>query len=289
MHNQKLCIGLSSSFNAPQSEQIKILKKIGFEGCFIDDCRREAPVEELVKTAHNYGMDIQSYHAPFNKSDDMWTAGEIGEIALKEQLECLEICAKHEIPIMVTHAFIGYDDDFVNKELGIERYGKVAKRANELGLKFALENTEGQEYLAILMDAFRNEKSVGFCWDTGHELCYNYSEDMTSLYGDRLICTHINDNLGVSDFNGVRTYLDDLHLLPFDGVTDWDSVAKRLVKCGYNDYLTMELSTVSKPGRFDNHKYTDLPFEIYASEAYARLCRIATLKMKYEREAAQNG
>ncbi len=289
MHKQKLCIGLSPSFNAALTEQIEILKKIGFEGCFIDDCRRKAPVDDLVKTARKCSMDIQSYHAPFNKSDDMWTAGEIGEIAMREQLECLEICAKHEIPIMVTHAFIGYDDDFVDVALGIERYGTVAKRASELGVKFALENTEGQEYLAILMNAFKSEKSVGFCWDTGHELCYNYSEDMTALYGDRLICTHINDNLGVSDFAGVRTYLDDLHLLPFDGITDWDSVAKRLVKCGYNDYLTMELSTVSKPGRFNNHKYTDLPFEIYASEAYARLCRIATLKMKYEREAAQNG
>lgn len=288
MHNQKLCFGINPSFNAPQTEQIKILKKAGFEGYFIDDCRKDQPVDELVKAGRDEGLILQSYHAPFNKSDDMWTQGEIGETALAEQLECLEICAKHEIPIMVTHAFIGYDDDFVSVETGIERYGKVAKRAGELGVKFALENTEGQEFLAILMDALKSEKSVGFCWDTGHELCYNYGEDMTALYGDRLICTHINDNLGVSDFGGVRTYLDDLHLLPFDGVTDWDSVAERLVRCGYNDFLTFELSTTSKRGRFDNHKYSDLPFEIYASEAYARACRVATLKLKYEREAKKN-
>lgn len=285
MYKQKLCMGLNPNFNLPQADQIRLYKQVGFEGYFIDDCRRKEPVDELVKVGREEGMILQSYHAPFNKSDDMWTEGEIGEIALKELLECVETCAEYEIPIMVTHAFIGYDDDFVVENLGIERYGAVAKRAGELGVKLALENTEGQEFLKILMDNLKSENSVGFCWDTGHELCYNYGEDMTALYGDRLICTHINDNLGVRDFNGVRTYIDDLHLLPFDGITDWDSVAKRLVKCGYDDFLTLELSIASKPGRHNNDKYAAMPLESYVSEAYARLCRIAALKLKYESEA----
>lgn len=284
MLKQKLCMGLIPNISISQTEQIKLFKKAGFEGYFIDDCRLKEPVAQLAKAGREEGLFLQSYHAPFNKSDDMWTEGEIGEIAKNELISCVEICARFEIPIMVTHAFIGYDNDFVNESLGVERYGAVAERASELGVKLALENTEGQEYLKILMDSFKSEKSVGFCWDTGHELCYNYSEDMTALYGNRLICTHINDNLGISNFDGIRTWTDDLHLLPFDGITDWDSVAKRLACCGYSDFLTLELSLISKPGRHDNDKYSAMPFEQYVSEAYARACKITTLKLKYESE-----
>lgn len=285
MYNQKLCLGIIEGFDIPYSEQIKLMKNSGFEAFFIDDCKRHAPVEELVALAKELEMEIPSYHAPFNKSDDLWNPDEIGEKGKNELLECLEICSGHEIPVMVTHAFIGYDNDFVSIEAGIERYGAVAKRAGELGVRLALENTEGDEYLAVLFDALRSEKSVGFCWDTGHELCYNYGKDMCSLYGDRLICTHLNDNLGVSDFGGVRTYHDDLHLLPFDGITDWDSVAKRLVAADYTAPLSFELSIQSKPNRFDNHPYAAMKPEIYFAQAYNRACRVAALKLKYEREA----
>lgn len=268
----------------PYTEQVKLIKKAGFEAFFIDDCKRHAPVKELVALSKELGMEIPSYHAPFNKSDDMWNPEEIGEIGKNELLECLEICSEYEIPVMVTHAFIGYEDDFVSTEAGIERYGAVAKRASELGVKLALENTEGEEYLAILFDALKSEKSVGFCWDTGHELCYNYGRDMTALYGDRLVCTHLNDNLGISDFNGVRTWHDDLHLLPFDGINDWYSIAKRLVKYNYTAPLSFELSIRSKPGRRDNDAYLAMNPEFYFAQAYNRACRVAALKLKYESE-----
>ncbi len=285
MHKQKLCLGLSTSFHSDLAELVSLIKQAGFEAVFIDDCRLNAPVEDIVKKAKDENMIIQSYHAPFNKSDDMWRNDDSGELAKKELLTCLETCAKYELPIMVTHAFIGYDDDFVNTELGIERYAAVARRAAELGVKFAVENTEGQEFLAILMNSLKSEKALGFCWDSGHELCYNYGEDMLELYGDKLICTHLNDNLGVSSFEGIRTYTDDLHLLPFDGITDWDAAAKRLVNCGFNGILTFELSRQSKPQRHDNDKYAALSPEDYLAAAYARACRVAALKNKYERIA----
>ena len=105
-------------------------------------------------------------------------------------------------------------------------------------MKIAFENTEGEEYLTALMNAFKNDPSVGFCWDTGHEMCYNHSKDMLSLYGDKLICTHLNDNLGIRNYEGKITYLDDLHLLPFDGIADWDNLAARLKAHNYHDTLT---------------------------------------------------
>lgn len=280
MYKQKLCMGVDVGFDMPLDEQIKLCAQIGFEEVFLNDSNKEKiDIPYLCKVAKETGVGIQSLHAPFNKSDDMWDEeGELADIAVNELLRYTEICACNEIPIMVTHAFIGFDTGRAPTNAGVERYGRVAKRAGELGVKLALENTEGDEFLATLMNALRGEKSVGFCWDSGHEQCYNYGRDLLALYGDRLLCTHLNDNLGIRDFGGKITWLDDLHLLPFDGIIDWQSAAQKLSDCGYNGSLTFELNIRSKPDRYENAKYEKLSVRDYMTEAYARACKIATIK-----------
>ena len=98
--------------------------------------------------------------------------------------------------------------------------------------------------------------------------------------GDRLFGTHLNDNLGIRDFNGTTTYIDELHLLPFDGIGDWDYNAERLRKSKPTEYLTFELNNKSKPNRHENDKYFKMPIEEYIGEAYARACKIAAMVNK---------
>lgn len=277
MYNKRLALSLSCGFGIPDEEQIILFKKTGFEGFAIDDSGRNTDIAMLVSISKEENMFVEYLHAPFNKADDMWADGELGDIAVNELIRYAEKCSEYEIPVMVAHTFIGFDEPYIPTQTGIERFGALAKRTNELGVKLALENTEGFEYLDALMQALKGEKSVGFCWDSGHELCYNYGKNLTALYGDRLLCTHLNDNLGIRDFSGQITYIDDLHLLPFDGIHDWQNVAKRLVNCGFDGNLCFELSTVSKPGRHDNDKYAAMPIESYIAEAYNRACRVATL------------
>ena len=282
MYNKKLALSLSGGFGMSAEEQILLFKKAGFEGFAIDYSDRNADIEKLVSVGKNENMFIEYLHAPFNKSDDMWADGEIGDIALDELIKNAEKCAEHEIPVMVVHTFIGFDDPYIPTQTGIERFGALAKKADKLGVKLALENTEGFEYLDALMNALKSEKSVGFCWDSGHEICYNYGKNLIELYKGRLFCTHLNDNLGIRDFGGKITYLDDLHLLPFDGIHNWSNVAQRLVDCGFEGNLCFELSTVSKPGRHDNDKYAAMPIESYLAEAYNRACRLAAMMIEKE-------
>ena len=157
----------------------------------------------------------------------LWEPSEETADMLAELIECLRACAENDVPLMVAHPYIGFERHDPTPE-GAARFEPVVREAQRLGVKIALENTEGQEYLATLMAHFRGEKAVGFCWDSGHEMCYNRSEDMLALYGDRLLGTHLNDNLGVRDYAGRITYLDDLHLLPFDGAADWEDNMRRL-------------------------------------------------------------
>ena len=134
---------------------------------------------------------------------------------------------------------------------------------------------EGEEYLFALMEHFKNTDTVGFCWDSGHEMCYNHSQDLLSKLGDRLIMTHINDNLGISRFDGKTFWTDDLHLLPFDGIADWDYNVDRLKKSRPLEILNFELNIKSKPNRHENDIYAQMDIEQYFTEAYKRACKIA--------------
>jgi len=275
MYRKKLCLGLSSQLGIPFEAQIRLMHRIGFDG-FFSNWAPDQDAAVLRSVANETGMMYQSIHAPFGKMADMWNPTEITETAVSELLGCLRDCADNAVEIMVVHAFIGFEDHSPTA-FGIDTFGRIVSEVEKLGVKIAFENTEGEEYLAALMDAFRGNNSVGFCWDTGHELCYNYGKDMMALYGDRLIATHLNDNLGIRDFGGRIFWHDDLHLLPFDGIADWQDIARRLSISGFDGPLTFELNTLSKPNRHENDAYGRMSPEEYLTSAYMRACRVAAL------------
>lgn len=262
-------------------EQIRLFHKTGFEG-FFTEYRHGEPTEKYAALAKELGMEYQSIHAPFGKSADMWHGNnEEAKAAVDELIECLHACADNGVPIMIVHTYIGFYDGRVPNNQGLKNYGKVVKEAEKLGVKIAFENTEGEEYLDCLMNAFADRDGVGFCLDTGHVMCYNRGRDMLRDYGNRLIATHINDNMGISDPDNIF-WTDDLHLLPFDGIADWESVVKRMAECGYSGPLTFELVRSSKPNRHENDKYMQMPLEEYLKAAYGAAVRIAELVEKAE-------
>ena len=128
------------------------------------------------------------------------------------------------------------------------------------------------------MERYGDRDSVGFCWDTGHEMCYNHSKDLLADFGHKLVCTHINDNLGIKDPDGKIFWHDDLHLLPFDGIGDWQGVADRLDKWNYTGEMTFELTTASKPNRHENDVYAQMDIKDYIRTAYERACRLESLR-----------
>lgn len=283
MWKQKLCLNCAKSFPLSISEQLRLYKKVGFDGAFFV-WSKDDPIHEWKAVADEIGLEIQSIHAPFGKIDALWRDDEEkANAALQEQIECVRACREINVPIMVVHTFKGFKDH-TPTEIGLKRFEILVDEATKCGVKIAFENTEGEEYLAALMERFKGNDTVGFCWDTGHEMCYNHSQDMLSLYGNRLIATHINDNLGIRDFEGNITYIDDLHLLPFDGIADWDDIARRLDREGFNDIMTFELNRASKPDRLENVVYDRMTFELWVTEVYKRACRVAAKRKQYRKD-----
>lgn len=275
MYKSTLCLGTNNQFELSTEEQIKLFKKAGFDAFFTSWDDNIIRYREL---ADELDLIYQSVHAPFNNAAKMWKSDTDAQQALNELLCCVKECAKADVPLVVIHPYIGFEVGANISECGIENFRIVVEEAQSVGIKIAFENVEGEEYLDALMNNFKNYENVGFCWDSGHEMCYNKGKDMLSLYGDRLIATHINDNLGVSDSKGDIFWTDDLHLLPFDGIIDFQNVVSRLNKCGYDDILTFELNRYSKPNRHENDKYAKMPIEEYISECYIRACRVAYMK-----------
>lgn len=281
MWKKKLCLNLSSVCPMPFEEQLALYKKTGFDGFFVV-WKPDLDIQALADQAKELDMVFQSIHAPWGMAADFWHGdAEKGEQAIEELKCCVDACVLVGTPILVVHPFVGFESHNPT-EIGLERFDRVAAYAREKHIQIAIENVEGEEYLDALMAHFAGNDTVGFCWDSGHEMCYNHSQDLLAKYGDRLLCTHLNDNLGIKAYDGTITWLDDLHLLPFDGIADWTYNAKRLAKCNFRDVLTFELTVKSKPGRHDNDAYGQMPFERYVAEAYKRACRFGAMVLAEE-------
>ena len=275
MYKQKIGISLGNSFGIPIGELLQIIKNVGFDA-ISPGWQSEEELKEIVALAEQIGLEVQSLHAPFRKAADLWsTDTRVFAPAKKELMEAIVACAKFHIPVAVVHTWIGFDYHFDENHLYYDHFDEIVQFAKEHNVRIAFENTEGIEYLQALMSHFQNNDTVGFCWDSGHEMCYNYSEDLLGEWGSKLMMTHLNDNLGVSRFDGKIYWTDDLHLLPFDGIADWDYNVQRLKKARRLPILNFELCVASKPNRHENDVYEQMTPVQYYTEAYKRACKIA--------------
>ena len=269
---RKLILGTGLGFNVPVEEQILRIKSAGWDGVFTDIS--DGDQTELAKLIRREGLIHQSVHAKFNHAHHLWEEQELGEEEVKAQQAAIEACARADVDILIMHTIIGMERCTPN-DLGVERYGRIFDTAEKYGVKIALENTEGEEYLERLLREYADRDIVRFCIDTGHEMCYNRHRDLITKYGHKLVSTHLNDNMGVTGES--LTWWDDSHLLPFDGIADWEGIAKRLKAVGYEGPLTFELTSRNKPNRNTHDRYANLDFDGFVSLAHDRAVRFAEL------------
>ena len=276
MYKQKIGISVENDYySIPTTDVVRLLKKIGFEA-ISPSWKSKEVVEEVVNVARECGLEIQSLHAPLGFAGQLWTDDKsLYQPALDAHFASIDACFELNIPILVVHVWAGFGYCVDGLVFNFTNYDKIVNYAKEKGVKIAFENTEGEEFLDALLEHYKDDDIVGFCWDSGHEMCYNHSRDLLGDYGDRLLVTHINDNLGIRDYNGNLTWLDDMHLLPYDGVADWDLNVERLKKSKPLEVLNFELNIKSRPDRHENDIYAQMPIEQYFTLAYQRACKIA--------------
>ena len=180
---------------------------------------------------------------------------------LLNRIELAEMIDAGEI---VTHMVIPYED-FENIPGFEEKYWEsVFKSFDELmpiclekGIRIAVENmicTPAQYQIRKfdkLFDRYPPEY-MGICFDSGHGQLPNkpdgtpYSPTLfLERYKDRLISMHLDDNFSInwdlSDDKDGAIQKSDKHLMPFEGVCDWDKICKLIAESPYELPLLLEI------------------------------------------------
>ena len=257
-------------------EHIKLIKETGWDAFFTSWDPNHT--EEWANAGAQNGLIYTSIHAPFSYEYRIWNGGESGEAETQRMIDCIEDCAKFDIPVMVLHTINGFSEKTPEgpTQVGLDSYARIIEAGNRCGVKLAFENTEREEFLAAVMKAFWNEPCLGFCFDSGHECCYRNS-DMLSLYGEKLCHTHLDDNFGVT--GDIITWYDDSHLPLGDGIVDFGHVMDRIEASGYTGVLTCELTTKNKPQRNTHGKYTAMAVEEFYALALDRARKMRDRKL----------
>lgn len=270
----ELGFSLAAQYDRPLTEVIPLLKKAGFSAVS-PLWSPELDPESLADCVRKHGMSIQSFHAPHRGISLLWEPDSPQSVPVRENiLRCLDACARYEVPVMVLHGWQGLLYTFPETPLDFRFFDVLVSHAGRKNVSVAFENLEGEEYLLALMTRYRDQSHVGFCWDSGHDHCYPHRLDFLEAFGDRLIMTHLNDNLGLRDPAGIPSGADDLHFLPFDGNIPWDSALGRLRGLPRQKILNFELKLRSHSADPGDLRYAGYSLEQFLRAAGSRACEI---------------
>lgn len=207
---------------------------------------------ELIKQREcieSYGLAVHQAHAP-------WIWGEGRDQTPTDRENWLEAVKKaifgtHTLGAkkLVLHALMPYDDtDKCTGEvisLNEEFIASVADYAKEYGITVCLENLPFPKHpvssvkeVCAMVDKISRD-NLGICLDTGHAAMYDTDVAAAVRYiGNRLLALHIHDNMGDRDS----------HLIPGDGIIDWEAFSAALADVGYTGEISLE--TGPKHGMF---------------------------------------
>ena len=214
-------------------QRFKLIKEAGFDSIMLwwgeEFTKQEGIKDLLTNLARNNDLLIENIHLPWAEANDIWKDNLDGEELTKVYFEYLNDCRFYEIKTVIMHLTKGFNPPPAN-ELGINRLKKLASFAEENGVQIALENLECPDYLDVVFPRLNNP-SVGLCYDIGHENCYSKKWDILEKYGNRLMALHLHDNNGI----------DDQHLIPGDGIVDWEKLKSAVTKLNYSGSLSLEI------------------------------------------------
>lgn len=223
-----------------------------------DDWREHA--RWLRSFAQDHGVAFNQAHAPYAFHWNHTDFPDLSEEILPLTIRSIEVCGLLGIPQVVVHPVhnLPYlqNHDFV-WERNLAYYRSLAPYADASGVKIALENmfqwdrrrgtivmdmlNDPQEYVRFF-DELDDTRHFTCLLDTGHSgLAGGDAADAVRVLGPRLTGLHVNDN----------RYRDDDHLIPYQGLIDWDGVLRALADTDYRGDFTFEALHVWDRGSAD--------------------------------------
>jgi len=243
----------------PLEEALKRIREAGFTEVEINADKTHldprvfprSKLPHLKKLLNDLGLHPNSVHAPFYGVDLSTQSPEIKRRSIELLTKTLEYCRAIECQIMVTYPnsseSLPLGREAVKKN-SVEALREVVKKAEELGVKVAIENMIGKDerFCSRISDLIGIIESVGspylgICLDTGHINLLPRS--VTSMREEILHAGKYLWTLHIHDNDGER----DSHLPMGEGNIDWSQVIKALREINYKGVFLMEIQEREDP------------------------------------------
>ncbi len=254
----ELGISTSFSYSIPIEENLRSIAKAGFDFISIGGNTRHSGYnkpegrQKIKIAAQNYGLRIDSVHAPFDPTCDLTQPEDIllqgAVIEAGRAIDAaVDLGAKYLILHLNTFRPRNVAERIKRIKLSLP---KVVKKAEEKGIIIALENIDADSEVLFkyAMDLVESEY-LKMCYDNGHEALYHDRPELLEKYASRLAVIHLHDN----------DKQKDLHLIPFEGKTDLPGLASQLNKLSSIPNITLECEMVhtvyQEPDGFLNAAY----------------------------------
>ena len=255
-------IGINLYSKWPYVEVIKVFLENDIRRTFV--CVEHPQLDEVLKALERANIKVENLHAPFKGQNAIWQEGEAGEKMLERLCDGIDYCVKYNIKVMVAHVSNGRPMPEITS-IGLERFDRFMEYSRKRGVTIAFECHRYLENVQCIMERYPD---AGFCLDSCHEHAFTPGIRYMPMWGNRLIATHISDNESLCD--------KDMHMLPFDGIIDFNKTAGEIAK--YGKYVTLMLEI--KP---DNHeRYASMSIKDYYAEAAKRLHKLEKIVESYK-------
>ena len=180
--------------------------------------------------------------------------------AVKKIIRSIEVCQVLGIQNIVVHP--GDNKEFDQETYtakNLEFFSEFIPTMEATGVNVLIENSSKELRNCYCMDTgeelkafieLLNHPQFKVCWDTGHANLQGAQYDHIVALGDLLAGIHISDNLGE----------DDNHMMPYQGVVNFDEVMSALVKIDYKGVFTFECDSnliYGKSWLNSRNEYTD--------------------------------
>ncbi len=206
-------------FDLPPEQKAKMIKDNGFD-CVITnadkkwDCQNGS-FRSQIKLFRKYGLKPSSLHMRYHDENLklFWEEGRAGRRLERRLKKDLWLASRYNFSCVVTHISGKYS------EVGKKRLERILSFCKKVNVPIAIENTRNRVLFEKVFQNIKNDY-LKFCYDSGHNNCFDKGFDYFSKYGDKLVALHLHDNMGKKDD----------HTLNSLGTIDWDKIAKELAK-----------------------------------------------------------
>lgn len=224
--------------------------------------------DNILRICRKNNLMIDSVHAPLGSNIDIsHPDNEIREYSLHLFEQAIHACTEIGCSILIVHLCNKFSEDEFGKRMIAVRNSleNLIPYARTKNIALAVENLVNPSTLELFERVLteQNFDNVGVCFDTSHANIAGNLYSILEKYGDRIIAVHISDNKGL---------LDD-HMLPFEGMIDWDNIMKHFAEKPYTGNFLLEVEM--RESSFKDP-------EVFLKEAYTRAHILITLLDKYK-------